>query len=182
MPNASAASEAQQWQWERCRWLHVAPCTCEVSREWCVWVQPALNARIHFTPRFESTLTHLTLTSVFFIWQTQCQSLSPRFDKTPPLSAPAALGPFPWAHRTISILHPRLTSRGMRAQRPLKVATEGIGRSGRTAVLAPLHTLQPSTSMGLEVSDTERMRARIGPAHSFSPPCSAHATDPCSRA
>jgi hypothetical protein len=33
-------------------WLHVAPCTCEVSREWCVWVQPALNARIHFTPRF----------------------------------------------------------------------------------------------------------------------------------
>ena len=139
MPNASAASEAQQWQWERCRWLHVAPCTCEVSREWCVWVQPALNARIHFTPRFESTLTHLTLTSVFFIWQTQCQSLSPRFDKTPPLSAPAALGPFPWAHRTISMLHPRPTSRGMRAQRPLKVATEGIGRSGRTAVLVLLH-------------------------------------------
>ena len=44
------------------------------------------------------------------------------------------------------------------------------------------YTPQPSTSMGLEVSYTERMRARIGPAHSFSPPCSAHATDPCSRA
>ena len=44
------------------------------------------------------------------------------------------------------------------------------------------YTPQPSTSMGLEVSDTERIRARIGPAHSFSPPCSAHATDPCSRA
>ena len=50
-------------------------------------------------------------------------------------SPPSPAGP----DRTISMLHPRPTSRGMRAQRPLKVATEGIGRSGRTAVLAPLH-------------------------------------------
>ena len=50
-------------------------------------------------------------------------------------------------------------------------------RSGGYTLLLP-----GFCTMGLEVSDTKRMRARIGPAHSFSPPCSAHATDPCSRA
>ena len=138
MPNASAASEAQQWQWERCRWLHVAPCTCEVSREWCVWVQPALNARIHFSPRFKKHFTTFDSDISFLYLANPSQSHRSHLIK-PAAQRSGRLGPFPWAHRTISILHPRLTSRGMRAQRPLKVATEGIGRSGRTAVLAPLH-------------------------------------------
>ena len=44
------------------------------------------------------------------------------------------------------------------------------------------NTLSTGRIMTRVTSDTERMRARIGPAHSLSPPCSAHATDPCSRA
>ena len=179
MPNASAASEAQQWQWERCRWLHVAPCTCEVSREWCVWVQPALNARIHFSPRFKSTFTTFDSDISFLYLANPSQSHSS------PLIKPAQrsglsdhfhglTGPFPCCTlgRLLVACVPSARSKWL---------LRGSDALDELLCLRR-YTPQPSTSMGLEVSDTERMRARIGPAHSFSPPCSAHATDPCSRA
>ena len=100
-----------------------------------------LNARIHFSPRFKKHFTTFDSDISFLYLANPSQShssLEAPFDQTR-RSALRPLGPFPWAHRTISMLHPRPTSRGMRAQRPLKVATEGIGRSGRTAVLALLH-------------------------------------------